>query len=101
MLGHTTAVGKCPPTTLRHIFDFKADDSKRYAYKVTQEITLESLSLEEFPRIGRVAPEVGDDNVREFSLYSYRIIYEIMNGYVYVFPVVHKRRDLKAEDTGK
>jgi toxin ParE1/3/4 len=29
------------------------------------------------PRIGQVAPEVGDDSVRELSLYSYRIIYEI------------------------
>ena len=88
-------------THLRHIFGFIADDSKRYAYKVTQEITQKSLSLDEFPRIGNVVPEVGDDNVREFSLYSYRIIYEIMDKDVYVLAVVHKRRDLKAEDIGK
>lgn len=86
---------------LRHIFEFIADDSKRYALKVTQDITLKSLSLEEFPHIGKVVPEVGDDKVREFSLYSYRIIYEIMNNGIHVLAVVHKRRDFIAEDIGK
>lgn len=83
---------------LRSIFQFIADDSKHYAYKVTQEITRKSLTLSELPRIGKVVPEVGDDNVREYSLYSYRIIYEIVNQDIYVLAVVHKRRDFKAED---
>jgi plasmid stabilization system protein ParE len=86
---------------LRHIFEFIADDSKRYALKVTQEITQKSLSLNEYPRIDKVVPEVGDDKVREFSLYSYRIIYEIMDNGIYVLAVVHKRRDFQAEEIGK
>ena len=30
--------------------------------------------LEELPRVGRVVPELNEENVRELSLYSYRIL---------------------------
>jgi len=88
-------------THLRHIFEFIADDSKRYASIVIQEITQKSVTLDELPLTGKMVPEVGDDKIREFSLYSYRIIYEIMSKDVHVLAVVHKRRDLMAEDIGK
>ncbi len=42
--------------------------------------------------------EVNDEAVRELSLYSYRIAYEIKNQGVFVLAVVHQRRDLKAGD---
>lgn len=52
---------------------------------------------DEFPAIGRV-PEIRDNNVRELSLYSYRIIYETGSGNVFVLAVVHKRMNLTAVD---
>ena len=45
--------------------------------------------------------EIGDENVKELSLYSYRIIYEIRSEDVFILAVVHKRRDFIAEDIGK
>jgi plasmid stabilization system protein ParE len=43
-------------------------------------------------------PELNEDTVRELSLYSYRVIYEIKEQDIFVLAVVHKRRDLKAEE---
>ena len=86
---------------LRHIFEYIAHDSRHYAKKVTQEIVDKTAILNELPRVGRVAPEIGDDNVRELSIYTYRIIYEVRVSEVYILTVAHKRRDLKMADIGK
>ena len=83
---------------LRHIFEYIAHDSHHYAKKVTQEIADKTAVLNELPHIGRAVPEVGDDSVRELSLYTYRIIYEISGPDVYILAVAHKRRELKSQD---
>lgn len=62
---------------LRSIHDFIAHDSAHYAKQVTQDMVAKTDALNELPRIGKVIPELGDDNLRELSLYSYRILYEI------------------------
>ncbi len=54
--------------------------------------------LDELPKVGKKAPELNDDTVRELSLYSYRIIYELKKQGTFVLAVVHKRRGLKAGD---
>ncbi len=86
---------------LRSIHDFIAHDSRHYAKKVTQEIREKADILDKLPRMGKMVAEIDDENVKESSLYSYRIIYEIRNKDVFVLAVVHKRRDLMAEDIGK
>ncbi|MGH8654359.1 MAG: type II toxin-antitoxin system RelE/ParE family toxin [Gammaproteobacteria bacterium] len=84
-------------TDLRSIHDFIAHDSRYYAKKVTQDIAAKTDILNELPRIGRVVPELGNENIRELSLYSYRILYEIKDHDVFVLAVIHKRRDLQPE----
>ncbi len=86
---------------LRSIHDFIAHDSGHYAKKVTQDIREKTDVLDKLPRIGKMVAEIGDENVKELSLYSYRIIYEIRSEDVFVLAVVHKRRDLMPEDIGK
>lgn len=86
---------------LRHIFEYIAHDSHHYAKKVAQEIVDKTAVLSELPRIGRTAPEVGDNYVRELSIYTYRIIYEINGQDVYILAVAHKRRELKAGDIAR
>ena len=86
---------------LRSIHDFIAHDSRHYAKKVTQEIREKADILDKLPRMGKMVAEIDDENVKESSLYSYRIIYEIRNKDVFVLAVVHKRRDLMVEDIGK
>jgi toxin ParE1/3/4 len=45
---------------LRAIHDFIASDSKFYAKKVVQDIMNRANILEEYPRIGRKAPDIDD-----------------------------------------
>lgn len=53
------------------------------------------------PRLGRVVPEIEQEQVREIPLYAYRILYEITGDDVFILAVVHKRRELLAEQIGK
>ena len=83
---------------LHSIHDHIALDSRVYAVKVVEGIREKAEILDEFPAIGRVVPEIRDDNVRELSLYSYRIVYEIRDGNIFVLAVVHKRMNLAMAD---
>jgi plasmid stabilization system protein ParE len=83
---------------LRAIHDYIAHDSRYYAKKVAQDIREKADTLKELPKSGRKVPELDDEQVRELSLYSYRIIYEIRARDIFVLAIVHKRRDLKSED---
>jgi plasmid stabilization system protein ParE len=83
---------------LRSIHDFIAHDSSHYAKKVTQDIREKTDVLYGLSKVGKKVPELDDENVRELSLYSYRIIYQIKSQGIFVLAVVHKRRDLKMED---
>ena len=82
---------------LRSIHDLIAHDSKHYAKKVTQDIAAKTDVLDELPRMGKVVQELGNEYIRELSLYSYRILYEIKAPAIVVLAVVHKRRDFQAE----
>ena len=86
---------------LHSIHNFIAHDSRFYAKKVIQDIREKADVLNELPNIGKMVAELNDENVRELSLYSYRIIYEIRSEEIFVLAVVHKRRDLMAEDIKK
>ncbi|MBY0483337.1 type II toxin-antitoxin system RelE/ParE family toxin [Nitrosomonas sp.] len=54
--------------------------------------------LNGLPKMGRVVPELNEEDVRELFLYSYRIIYEIKDEVIFVLAVVHQRRNLKDEN---
>lgn len=82
---------------LRSIHDFIATDSRHYAKKVVQDLIEKTEVLDRLPRIGRIVPGLGDDNIRELLPYSYRVIYEIKGEDVVVLAVVHKRRELQQE----
>ena len=83
---------------LRHIHDYIAQDSSLYAKRVTQELVYKTIGLDEFPRLGHMIPELNEDSIRELSLYSYRIIYEIKPTHINVLAVIHKRRDVQSDD---
>jgi toxin ParE1/3/4 len=83
---------------LRAIHDFITHDSPHYAKKVVQDIREKTDILERLPQIGKKVAKLNNEQIRELSLYSYRIIYEIKDKGIYVLTVAHKRQDLKAED---
>lgn len=83
---------------LRLIHQYIAHDSKRYATRVIQDISDKVETLLNLPQLGRVVPEIGEENVREISMYSYRIMYELIGEHLYIHGVIHKRRHFKPED---
>ena len=86
---------------LRSIHDFIAHDSRHYAKKVAQDIREKTDILNALPKAGKKVSELNDEAVRELSLYSYRIIYEIKEPDIFVLAVVHKRRNLQPEMIGR
>ena len=78
------------------IADYISRDSEFYARAVVSEILELTRGLAEFPQAGRVVPEIGDENIRERFVYSYRLIYRIERDRILVVAVIHGRRLLKA-----
>lgn len=83
---------------LRSIHDFITRDSRYYAKKVVHDIREKIEELNDLPKLGRIVPEFNEEDVRELFLYSYRIIYEIKDGAIFVLAVVHQRRNLKDDN---
>jgi len=83
---------------LRHIHDYIAQDSPLYAKRVTEALVSKTIGLDKLPHLGRTVPELSDEAVRELSLYSYRILYEIKTTHIEVLAVIHKRRDLQPDE---
>ena len=83
---------------LRAIFDHIAINSMTQAKTVTEKIGAKVSVLEKLPRIGKMTPELGDPNVREIPIYTYRILYEIQADNVEVLAIIHKRRNTKPEN---
>ncbi|MDZ7924043.1 MAG: type II toxin-antitoxin system RelE/ParE family toxin [Marinagarivorans sp.] len=48
-----------------------------------QDIRDKTKVLPDFPQLGKVVAEIGEDNLRGISLYSYRILYEAMLDTIY------------------
>jgi len=78
---------------LKCIHEFIATDSKYYAKKVTQDIVDKTKKLNNFPKIGRVVPEIDNINIRELFIYSYRLIYEIRHNRIEILAIIHGKRD--------
>jgi toxin ParE1/3/4 len=83
---------------LRYIHDYIAQDSPLYAKRVAEELVSKTIGLDKLPHLGRKVPELSDETVRELSLYSYRILYEIKTTHIEVLAVIHKRRDLQPDE---
>ena len=71
-------------------------DSKYYATNVAHNIVSKADNLTDFPEIGRVVPEIGDENVRELIIYSYRLIYEVVPNGVNILAIIHGKRDFSS-----
>lgn len=81
---------------LERIADHIAEDSQGYAAAFVRRIRDRAGSLDEMAERGRVVPELDQSTVRELVVGSYRLIYEIDEGNVYVLALIHGARDLTA-----
>lgn len=70
-------------------------DSPCYAQIVATKIMAIAEAIPEYPKIGRVVPELGDSQIRERFVYSYRLIYRIEATRILVAAVIHGSRLLE------
>jgi plasmid stabilization system protein ParE len=83
---------------LKAIHDYIAKDSRQSAQRIAREIVRKADTLAEPPHPGRTVPEVNDPDLCEIPAYSWRIIYHLRNGTVFIVTLIHKRRQPGAED---
>jgi len=80
---------------IESIAEYISKDSEFYARAVVSKILKVSREISEQPFIGRVVPELDDDNIRERFVYSYRLIYRISHNVITIVAVIHGKRLLE------
>ncbi len=80
---------------LENIADYIARDSPYYAASFVREIRDRARSLSRMAMRGHVVPEIGDKQIRELTIRSYRLIYRVEKSRVAVLAIVHGARDLR------
>ena len=83
---------------LHAIFEYIALDSKFYAKNTIRNIIGRVMKLSETPMLGRIVPELDQDEVREVFVYSYRIICQLLSDNLAILAVVHGHHELKDTD---
>ena len=80
--------------SLDALAEYVALTSRQYAARITTRFYEASLPLSDFPRMGRVLPELGRDNIRELIVGNHRMIYMIDGDDVVVVALELASRDL-------
>ncbi len=83
---------------LQAIGDFIARDAPAFAQAFVDKVFETVERLEDFPRSGRIVPEINQVNTREIILGSYRIVYLLSSDEVSILTVFHASRLLKTSD---
>ncbi len=81
---------------LNDALKFIAEDSPAAAARVLDVVLDAADSLQLLSLRGRIVPEVSDDKVREIFVFSYRLIYEVLDDQVQVLAFIHGARDFGA-----
>ncbi len=71
-------------------------DNPGAARRMAARLRKRSRSLNKFPGMGRMVPEIGDEAIRELVTPPYRLIYRDLGHRVEILAVVHSRQDLTA-----
>ncbi len=72
-------------TLIEHI----AIDSSYYASRFAQSILQKIESLRDFPRMGRIVPELQKPFIRELIYQNYRIVYQLDRQTIYILLICH------------
>ena len=80
---------------LHNIFEYLSTFSDDHAETVIAEIIDKAFLLEQFPRLGRVVPEINVQALRELIVQQYRVVY-MLNGVeqVEILTIRHSARPL-------
>ena len=81
---------------LKQLSDYISLDSKFYALVTTREIIKKVEILSNFPKIGRIIPEINENNFRELFYKNYRIMYKIVsNNQIDILAIIHGARNFE------
>jgi len=78
---------------LDQLAEYIKSDSLIQAGRVVHLVISETHRLKDNIRIGHIVPEIREDTYRELKVFSYRILYKILNEYkVAIVGIVHAKR---------
>ncbi|MBS4051930.1 MAG: type II toxin-antitoxin system RelE/ParE family toxin [Methylomonas sp.] len=77
---------------LNSIGEYIAKDSIFYARSVVRKVFTTAKQIPDAAELGRIVPEIGDQNIRERFVYSYRLVYKIEDTQVLIVAVIHGKR---------
>ncbi|MEW6042116.1 MAG: type II toxin-antitoxin system RelE/ParE family toxin [Elusimicrobiota bacterium] len=77
------------------ICEYIAKNSEYYASLFAKRINAIVRNIPQFPQVGRIVPECGDENIREKIYQNYRIVYRIKKGLIEIVAIVHSARQFK------
>ncbi len=84
---------------LEKIAEYIAKDSEKYAQMQVQNFFEATKSLEEFPKAGRIVPELNIKEIREIFVGFYRVIYHIISKEkIEILAIHHSYRLLKKRE---
>ena len=83
------------------IADYIAEDNPRAAANLVTAIFNRVQALEDFPKSGRVVPEIGRYNIREIIHGNYRIIYRSDSNQIAILTVRHQKQVLPEKEIAK
>ena len=79
---------------LQELEDFIARDSLLHAINFIDRVVETAETLVRNPKLGRVVPEFGRDDLRELLFRGHRVVYLLRDEVVTILRVVHGARDL-------
>ena len=78
---------------LKEIIEYIKRDSVRYAYLEKEKIVAAIEKLLTQPSLGRIVPELDNENYRELIFRNYRIIYQVISkNDIHVLSIHHHAR---------
>ena len=79
---------------LKSIADYISNDSKRYAKLQVVKIRTKTTILKSHAKIGKIVPEIDNQNIRELIEGNFRIIYKIVSEkQIDILTIHHSARD--------
>lgn len=82
---------------LKEAVTYIQEERPQAARRMAARIRAQVREAAEFPHLGRMVPEIGDESIRERIVRPYRIIYRVGTDQIAVLAVIHGRRSFPEE----
>ncbi len=79
---------------LESVYQHIAQGSKKYASVFVENVKRRCELIGDFPFSGQMVPEYSRIDLREFLVYSYRVLYLVTDHAIYVLGIVHGAKPL-------